>query len=132
MGGTAGAWTGDEACSLPLLRFAPGGSPTVGTLDVHETKVGSEIRVLLMGRLARPMWPGARWGTTWLAAAAKVGAGGEVGSGVISCRGGVALAEYGAMGDGRGEDVPIIAGGGPGGGRSSKKKLEEPGRLLLR
>lgn len=132
MGGTAGACTGDGACSLPLLRFAPGGSPTVGTLEVLETKVGSEIRVLLTARLVRPVWPGARWGMTWLAAAANVGAGGEFGSGEISCRGGVALAEYGAMGDGRGEEAPIIAGGGPGGGRSSKKKPEEPARLSLR
>lgn len=117
MGGTGGV-------CMPLFRLAPGGRPMVGTLEVEETKVGSEIRVLLTGRLGRTVCPGARWGTTWLAAAAKVGAGGEVGSGVISYRGGVALAEYGgAMGEGLG-DVPIMAAGGGGrfcgGGGKSK------------
>lgn len=97
---------------MPLLRLAPGGSPIVGTLDVHESRVGSEICSLLIGRFCRPVCPGARWGTTWLAAAAKVGAGGDDGEGLRS-RGGVVLAEYGAMGDGLGA-FPIIAGLGPG------------------
>jgi hypothetical protein len=35
---------------MPLLRLAPGGSPTVGTLDVQEMKVGSEIFDLSMMR----------------------------------------------------------------------------------
>lgn len=105
MGGTGGV-------SMPLLRLAPGGRPIVGTLDVHESRVGSEICSLLIGRFCRPVCPGARWGTTWLAAAAKVGAGGDEGEGVRS-RGGVALAEYGAIGEGRGA-FPIMAGLGPG------------------
>lgn len=104
---------------MPLLRLAPGGSPTVGTLEVHDTSVGSEMSVLFTGRFEGPVWPGARCGTTWLAAAAKVGAGGDVGSGEISYSGGVALAEYGAIGDGRG-DVPIAGGGPVGGGMRSK------------
>lgn len=90
MGGTGGV----VVVSMPLVRDAPAGRPTVGTLDVQETRVGSEICTLLTVRFWRPVWPGARWGTTtWPAAAAKVGAGGEVGSGEISYRGGVALAE---------------------------------------
>lgn len=92
---------------MPLLRLAPGGRPTSGTLDVEETKVGSEILVLSIVFLCRLALPGALCGTVWFPAALIVMAGAGDGSGEISYKGGVALAEYGgAMGDGLGE-TPI-------------------------
>lgn len=55
IGGTGGA-------PMPLFALAPGGSPKVGTLDVHETNVGSDILYLLIGLLCGPTCPGARCG----------------------------------------------------------------------
>lgn len=107
---------------MPLLKLAPAGSPTVGTLDVQDMKVGSEILSLSMGRFWRPEWPAARWGRGWVCCGREaVDVAGE--SPFISNRGGVALAEKGgAAGEGRG--APIM-GEGTGNGRS----LGVPARL---
>lgn len=95
---------GRGGVSMPLLRLAPGGRPTVGTFDVQEMKVGSEILVLSMERFWRVVCPVARWGrdcACWIAAAVAAE------SPAMSYNGGVALAEKGgAAGDGRG--APIL------------------------
>lgn len=53
---------GRGGVSMPLLRLAPGGRPTVGTFDVQEMNVGSEILVLSIERFWRPVCTAARWG----------------------------------------------------------------------
>lgn len=90
---------------MPLLRLAPGGSETIGTLDVLDTNVGSEICDLDTCLFGRPLLPAARWGRpdTVFDESERLRSMGE--SLPSSSRGGVALAEYG--GEERG-DVPML------------------------
>lgn len=69
----------------------PAGIPTVGTFDVQDTKVGSEISFLLMGRFCSMLWPDARGGGAWAPPTTEAGL--ADGDGGISFNGGVALAE---------------------------------------
>ena len=85
IGGTGGA-------SAPLLSAAPGGSPTVGTFDVVDTNVGSDICNLLTGRFWRMVWPGARCGIPLLEGGLLENGARDF-SGGSSYSGGVALAE---------------------------------------
>jgi hypothetical protein len=112
MGGRGGV-------SMPLLRLAPAGSPTVGTLEVQEMKVGSEIRALSIRRFWRAPCPAACWGKV-CACCGRAGVAEE--SPLISWRGGVAFAEKGgAAGDGRGANPisgELAIGAGAWNGRS--------------
>jgi hypothetical protein len=85
IGGRGGAPFGGET--------PPGGRPTVGTFDVDETKVGSEISFLLIGRFWSMAWPGARWGRALALLAAAAARVVEDWSEGTSFSGGVALAE---------------------------------------
>lgn len=45
---------------MPLLRLAPGGNETMGTLEVLDTNMGSEICALDTCLFGRPLPPGTR------------------------------------------------------------------------
>lgn len=86
IGGTGGV-------SIPLVRLAPGGKLTVGTLYVEETRVGSEICILLTIRFWRPELPAARCEMTFEPDWKDAGVEAAELSDDISYSGGVVLAE---------------------------------------